>query len=161
MRHLVVRNWNPPRNSSPEENKLLEMYCCESTGITFAEVPIGRGIYPKPRRIDGIRFPFAAGHELASYDAKSSGMFETLLSHAKRRGHSVEVIEVTRWVNQRGVFGQVIVGAWLLREAYGRLRIERVVVSGTEHRPLKRFFGQHGIRVWTPSIQRPSPRTSD
>jgi hypothetical protein len=124
----------------------LEEYCREFGGTTFAEVPVGRGIYPRARRIDAVRFPSRGRRELASYRPEE---FDNQLSNFQRSGLEVEVIEVTQWMEQRGVFGQVIVGAWLLEKEYGKVRVKRVVVSGTNCPPLQRFFAQHGIAVWS------------
>ena len=109
-------------HSSRQENKLLEESCRAFGGRTFAEVPVGRGIYPSARRIDAVRFPSRARRELASYNPER---FENQLSYAQQDGLELEVIEVTRWMEQRGVFGQVIVGAWLLEKEYGKVRTRR------------------------------------
>jgi hypothetical protein len=152
MKKLDTLQWKPPSNSSREQNKLLEEYCRAFGGTTFAEVPVGRGIYPRARRLDGVRFPASGRRELASYDGEK---FNMLLSDAQRNGLEVEVIEVTRRMEQRGEFGQVILGVWLLKNSLlrtngGKARVKRVVVSGTKCPPLERFLAKHSIRVWWP-----------
>jgi hypothetical protein len=155
MPSLDTSRWDKRPNRKVEDKLLLE-YCRNAgSGTTFAEVPIGKGVYPRPRRVDAIRFASPARRSsLITYD-RDRAAFEEQLSNARKERLPVEVIEVKCRVN-RGMVGQVIVAEWLLNhpsitEREPNIRVKKVILCKKNHGPLANLLSKHGIVMWPPT----------
>jgi hypothetical protein len=133
--------WKPYINLKiKREHDLLLKYWEEVGGLIFTEVSV------LTRRIDGIRFNPSSQQDIVSFSRS-----EFLKASFAHEDSMVDIIEVKYSLN-RGVVGQVIVGAILLEKEYGIAleRLRKVVVCRNKNPFLAEACEKLDIKIWTP-----------
>jgi hypothetical protein len=137
--------WQP---RSPED-RLLLAYWQREGGRIYAEVPIGGPGAPggwlpgcTTRRIDGVRFPGAAGGESCIW---RFGQRAAEFARELAAGGPVEVIEVKASLNRTAI-GQAIAGVDMFGRQYGR-PAQGVILCGSGDSALEWVCDQRSIKV--------------
>jgi hypothetical protein len=132
--------WKPHiRQRIRYEDELLLKYWEEVGGLIFTEVHI------LTRRIDGIRFLTSSERDIVSFTPVE-------FLKATFNESLYEIIEVKSILN-RGVIGQVIVGAVLLEMSEYKIlaeKVRKVVVCGQKNIFLEEVCKKLGVIVWSP-----------
>ncbi|OWZ84091.1 hypothetical protein [Natranaerobius trueperi] len=123
------------------EDELLEKFLDQNPGEMYLEVPIGNAEGASiARRIDGVLISGETSTVFSQNDYNLESFKE------KIKGQVVYVIEAKRELN-RGVIGQVEVGAKLLAKEFEPSRVEKVVLCSKGNKDLEWYCKESNITV--------------
>ena len=124
------------------EDKLIERYLQENPGELFLEVVSGLSEGRMfARKIDAILIPGNVVKVYRSYEYTLDDF------HEKTKNKKIHVIEAKRVLN-RGVVGQIIVGAELVKRDYQASEVQMNVVCGIDHADIKWVCKKLNINVY-------------